>query len=183
MLWLETNPKIGDSGDDASLCSRHWAWWLTQTTSLMHTSTPWGRHFLRFTDEPQRCREAKQPSSRPHAAPLEPVHSEWPVFSSNECHVWAQTVRGTFESKSDFKTQTHSKLAGSIKKGNVALAGVAQWTGCQPADQKATGLIPSQGTRLGCKPGPWLGVWERQLIDLSLSHWSFPPSLPPFPCL
>ena len=41
----------------------------------------------------------------------------------------------------------------SIKK-KKSLAGVAQWTECRPANQKVTGLIPSQGTCLGCGPDP-----------------------------
>ena len=45
------------------------------------------------------------------------------------------------------------------------------------ANQRVTGLIPSQGTRLGCRPGPQLGVCERQPhIDVFL-----PLFLPPFP--
>ena len=35
-----------------------------------------------------------------------------------------------------------------------ALAGVAQWIEFRPADQRVAGLIPSQGTCLGCRPGP-----------------------------
>ena len=50
----------------------------------------------------------------------------------------------------------------------TALAGVAQWIECQPANQGAGGLIPSQGTCLGCGPGSQLGVCERQLTDVSL---------------
>ena len=50
-----------------------------------------------------------------------------------------------------------------------APAGVAQWIECQPANQRAAGLIPSQRTRLGCSPGPWLGACERQPhIDVSV---------------
>ena len=52
----------------------------------------------------------------------------------------------------------------------MALAGVAQWIECQPANQKVTGLILSQGTCLGCGPGPQLGVCEKQLSDVSLTH-------------
>ena len=52
----------------------------------------------------------------------------------------------------------------------VALAGVAQWIECQPANQKVAGLIPSQGTCLGCGPGAQLGACERQRIDVSLAH-------------
>ena len=50
------------------------------------------------------------------------------------------------------------------------------WIECQPANQRAAGSIPSQGTCLGCGPGPQLGVHERQPhIDVSLS---LSPSLP-----
>ena len=35
-----------------------------------------------------------------------------------------------------------------------ALAGVAQWIEHRPVNQRITGSIPSQGTRLGCGPGP-----------------------------
>ena len=41
----------------------------------------------------------------------------------------------------------------SIKKNTMALAGVAQWTEYQPANQRVTGSIPSHGTCLGCGPG------------------------------
>ena len=57
---------------------------------------------------------------------------------------------------------------------------MAQWTECQPVNQKVTSSIPSQSTCLGCGPGPQLGVWERQLIDVSLVHRCFSPSLSPF---
>ena len=36
----------------------------------------------------------------------------------------------------------------------VAQAGVTQWIEYQPADQRVTGSIPTQGTSLGCRPGP-----------------------------
>ena len=38
-------------------------------------------------------------------------------------------------------------------KDYPALAGVAQWTECWPVNQEVTGLIPSQGKCLGCRPG------------------------------
>ena len=53
-----------------------------------------------------------------------------------------------------------------------ALAGVAQWIECQSANQRVAGLIPSQGTCLGCGPGPRLGVCESQ------THIDVSPSLP-----
>ena len=43
----------------------------------------------------------------------------------------------------------------------VTLAGVAQWIECWPTKQTVTGSIPSQGTCLGCGPGPQLGMPER----------------------
>ena len=69
----------------------------------------------------------------------------------------------------------HSSCA--VKTPRLALAGMAQWVECQPANQKVTSLIPSQGTCLGCRPGPHLVVCKRQPhIDVSL-----PLFLPPFP--
>ena len=57
----------------------------------------------------------------------------------------------------------------------IALAGVAQWIEHWHAHQRVVGSIPSQGTYLGCGPGPQYRVHERQPhIDASL---------PPFPSL
>ena len=50
------------------------------------------------------------------------------------------------------------------------LAGVAQWVGCHLTNQRVAGLIPGQGTCLGCGPGPWLGACKREPIDVSLTH-------------
>ena len=41
-----------------------------------------------------------------------------------------------------------------VKKVWLALAAVAQWIEHWPANQRVTGSIPSQGTCLGCRPGP-----------------------------
>ena len=60
-----------------------------------------------------------------------------------------------------------------------ALAGVAQWIEYWPANQRVISLIPSQGTCLGCGPGPQLGASEGQPIDVSLAHQCFFPSLSP----
>ena len=40
----------------------------------------------------------------------------------------------------------------------IALTGVAQWVACHPPNLKVTGLIPDQGTCLGCGLGFWLGA-------------------------
>ena len=59
----------------------------------------------------------------------------------------------------------------------TALAAVAQWTERWPVNQRVAGLIPSQGTCLGCGLGLQLGVCERQ----PHTNVSLPLLLPPFP--
>ena len=59
-----------------------------------------------------------------------------------------------------------------LKMPGVAVAGVAQWIECQPANQKVASSIPSQGICLGCGPGSQLEACERQLVDVFLP--SFP---------
>ena len=70
-------------------------------------------------------------------------------------------------------------LASKNKKHKTklsALAGVAQWTVCRPANQRVAGSIPSQGTCLGCGLGPWRGSRKRQPhIDVSLPLFLSPP--------
>ena len=62
-----------------------------------------------------------------------------------------------------------------LRISEIALAGVAQWIECQPVNQRVTGSIPSQGTCLGCRPGPQYGVCERQPdIDVSLPLFLLP---------
>ena len=57
----------------------------------------------------------------------------------------------------------------SFKISFVALAGIAQWIERRPANQKVSGSIPSQGTCLGCRPGPWWGARKKQPhTDVSL---------------
>ena len=51
----------------------------------------------------------------------------------------------------------------------IGLVGVAQWTECQPVNQKVASSIPSQGTCLDCRPGLQLGACERQPIDVSFT--------------
>ena len=49
------------------------------------------------------------------------------------------------------------------------MADVAQWIEHWSANQKVTGSIPSQGTCLGCGPGPQWGACKRQpQTDVSL---------------
>ena len=68
-----------------------------------------------------------------------------------------------------------TRVKEASKTGHLTLAGVAQWTECQPANHRVAGSIPSQGTCLGCRPGPQYGVHERQpYIDVSLPLFAPP---------
>ena len=58
-----------------------------------------------------------------------------------------------------------------------ALAGVAQWIERWPMNQTVAGLIPSQGTCLGCGLGPQWGARERQ-PHIDISFLLFLPSFP-----
>ena len=63
-----------------------------------------------------------------------------------------------------------------IKKQPRVLAGVAQWIEWQLVNPKVASLIPSQGTCLGCRPGPQFGGCERPPhTDVSLLLF-LPPS-------
>ena len=61
---------------------------------------------------------------------------------------WSRGSRGS--------TVDEQEAWGSARRGTPA--GVAQWIECWPPSQRLTGSIPSQGTCLGCGPGPW--CWE-----------------------
>ena len=73
----------------------------------------------------------------------------------------------------------HQHKPQQLLRDESALAGVAQWIECWPVNPKIAGSIPSQGTCLGCGPGPQQGAHERQLhVGISL-----PLFLPPFSSL
>ena len=57
-----------------------------------------------------------------------------------------------------------------LLKNVFTLAGVAQLIERWLANPKVPGSIPSQGTHLGCRQGPRLEVYERQLINVPLTH-------------
>ena len=60
-------------------------------------------------------------------------------------------------------------------KMKTCLAGVAQWIERGLVNQRVAGLIPGQGTCLGCRPGPQLGTHEGQPhIDVSLPLFLLP---------
>ena len=78
-----------------------------------------------------------------------------------------------------FSIQTENFKRNQVKNHWLALAGVAQWIEHQPVNQRVTSSVPSQGTCLGCGPGPQLGSHKKQShIDVSL-----PLFLLPFPLL
>ena len=64
-----------------------------------------------------------------------------------------------------------AQMKAQIKTPEKALAGAAQWMEYQTVNQKVTSWIPSQGTCLGCRPGPQEGTCGRQPhTDVSLSR-------------
>ena len=85
----------------------------------------------------------------------------------------------------DQKKKALQMMAGStnwrrvFKYGQWALADVAQCIEHLPVNPKVTGLIPSQGTCLGCGPGTYLGIWLMFLshILIFLSSFSLPSPL------
>ena len=73
----------------------------------------------------------------------------------------------------------------TLKMEKLSLAGVTQWIECQLVNQKVAGLIPSQGTCLGCGPGSpvWGHMRGNQLMYLPHIDVFLPLFLPPFPSL
>ena len=87
-------------------------------------------------------------------------------------------LQGRQEGRQRWGETPRSPLFGLMTVGSKdvrvrALAGVAQWIEHQPVNQSVTGSIPSQGTWLGCGLVPQLGAWERELINVFLTHWCF----------
>ena len=95
--------------------------------------------------------------------------------------VRARSNRSIFLSHIGISVCLSSSLLHSLKSVS-ALAGMAQWTECGPVNQRVACSIPSQGTRLGCGPGPRLVVVNGSLL-MYLSHIdvSLLLFLPPFP--
>ena len=67
------------------------------------------------------------------------------------------------------KALFYEKKSSDLATKFLALAGVAQWIECQPANQRVTSSVPSQGTCLGCalRPG-WARTRGNWLMFLSL---------------
>ena len=91
---------------------------------------------------------------------------------------WLST-RETEESRLENRVHFLPWEENSSKTVISALTGVAQWVEGHPVNQQAAGSIPSQGTRLGYRPGPQMGACERQPVNVSLAHRCFFPSPSP----
>ena len=66
--------------------------------------------------------------------------------------------------------KAHAMYILQLLKYTSALGGVAQQIDCRPENQRVVGSIPSEGTCLGCRPGPQQRVLERQPhTDVSFS--------------
>ena len=80
----------------------------------------------------------------------EGVLGQW--LEEGEVHIFYVTIWDKGQ-KCAGKCVTASKCltTGSPRKVTLALSGMAQWIECQPVIQKVAGLIPSQGTCLGCR--------------------------------
>ena len=73
-----------------------------------------------------------------------------------------------FATNKDFLLHNYNT---TIKIMKLALADVAQWIERGPVNQRVASSIPSQGTFLGCGPGPSMGCvsGNYKLMFLSLS--------------
>ena len=97
------------------------------------------------------------------------THSKW---SST---LFFRVIHWVVQPSSDFNSRIFCSLP------NYTLARVAWLVGHRPADQRVAGLIPSQGTRLGCGFGPPLGhvpeaTGWRLSLTLMFCSLSFSPS-------
>ena len=63
----------------------------------------------------------------------------------------AVVKRFTFQNQAHIRLWIRFQLSKDIDQ---ALAGIALWIEHGPANQRVAGSIPSQGTCLGCRPGP-----------------------------
>ena len=71
--------------------------------------------------------------------------------SPKECHVDAEIKVPHFPLAPDWWAPIFAR---QVKNSGSALDFVSQWVECQPMNQRVTGSMPSQGTRLGCGLGP-----------------------------
>ena len=97
--------------------------------------------------QPQKCdfykyrvTEKKKTRENPHLA------ATILITVSGTKHPWVQVSVGASLMKNKMFTWSQKYLH--------TMAGVAQWIEHRPENQRVIGLIPSQGTCLGCGPDP-----------------------------
>ena len=108
------------------------------------------------------------------------MHPRYILGAANSPFCWIQAWQGGIASI--WRTGLVHSPSWCYKNRSAALTYVAQLIGHHPAKQKVTGLIPSQGTCLGCRFNlPGWGAYERQPINVSLSCFLSPSFFLPYP--
>ena len=154
-----------------------WSWREFQHWEQLSCSCSDGRHRLSrdledlalfaFSQEGRIDREC---SSQPYP---------WlPVIGASDCGELRARSNVTVIKLLCFHHFYSSLWALQVEEPPPPPAGVAQWVEHGPANQRVSSSIPSQGTCLGCGPGPWLRACERQPVNVSLTRQCFSPSLP-----
>ena len=90
------------------------------------------------------------------------------LFFSLTCICWREENVSLINPGRMLKRTQH------FKKSVSALAGVAQWTECQPANQGVASLFPSLGHKPGLQARSPVGGMQE-----ATTHWCFSPSLSP----
>ena len=115
-----------------------------------------------FADISPRAREIKKKVNKWDYIKLKSfcTAKETIIKMKRELTVWENVFANDTSDKGSI-SKIHKELIGhnTRKKNNpikkcAALAGVAQWVECWPANQTVTGSIPSEGICLGCRPSP-----------------------------
>ena len=106
------------------------------------------------------------------------IVKKWALSSDERIStLWCSHIMKQHLSTKRDEVLMHTTMQKNLENIMLAQTAVAQWIEHQPANQRVTSSIPSQGTRLGCGPGPqcWWGRCQKQPhIDVS-----FPLSLSP----
>ena len=135
----------------------------------------WESHHLRacpdqehYTDEWLPCRDKKSQTlvSLTHAKRCRGWLMDITAFCERVC---TKMVRGSSEGHGATHSagptlwvQENQEMLGvSDLKARRALAKWLSWLECHPIHQKVEGLIPSQGTYLGCGFDPWSGCLQK----------------------
>ena len=109
------------------------------------------------------------------------MHPRYILGAANSPFCWIQAWQGGIASI--WRTGLVHSPSWCYKNRSAALTYVAQLIGHHPAKQKVTGLIPSQGTCLGCRCGPWSECIKKAMDGCFSLMFSLPLFLPPLPSL